>query len=81
METLDVERNFFNFVHFCSNKQSLIEKEDNCSIIRKFHYCLSIKSVTGVSTVFFEHLEPSSNHSRIKNSNIVQRAIENDNVI
>lgn len=45
METLDVERNFFNFVHFCSNKQSLIEKEDNCSIIRKFHYCLSIKSV------------------------------------
>lgn len=65
METLDVERNFFNFVHFCSNKQSLIEKEDNCSIIRKFHYCLSIKSVTGVSTVFFEHLvtilQPFSN--------------------
>lgn len=69
METLDVERNFLNFVHFCSNKQSLTEKEDNCSIIRKFHYCLSINSVTGVSIVFFEHLvnhSPTTLESKIR---------------
>lgn len=69
METLDVERNFLNFVHFCSNKQSLTEKEDNCSIIRKFHYCLSINSVMGVSIVFFEHLvnhSPTTLESKIR---------------